>query len=47
MVIESINAIVNCWNQRGLTLGVRISNFEDGGLKDIDIESKLKALKLS
>ena len=24
-----------------------IGNFENGGLKDIDIESKLKALKLS
>ena len=97
MVTESIHTIVNCWKQRGLTLGGRIQvfkslifsklvyassvqyisgdvakeickiqkdfiwrgkrpkikhstligNFENGGLKDIDIESKLKALKLS
>ena len=96
-VTESIHTIVNCWKQRGLTLGGRIQvfkslicsklvyassvqyiswdvveeickmqkdfiwrgkrpkikhstligNFENGGLKDIDIESKLKALKLS
>ena len=97
MVTESIHTIVNCWKQKGLTLGGRIQvfkslifsklvhtssvqyisgdvvkeickiqkdfiwrgkrpkikhstligNFENGGLKDIDIESKLKVLKLS